>query len=108
MKGYRQCSSVALGQWAFVRGRGEVTHAEHGGHQLRLIERTSVRSQVEKYRPSKIEDICGNDDAMSRLKVIAEDGNMPHLIFAVCGLSLLLPSPPTPCQTATGCRRQLP
>jgi len=55
---------------------------------------------VEKYRPSKIEDICGNDDAMSRLKVIAEDGNMPHLIFAVGGLAfpsshLKQPPPPT-------------
>mmetsp|Transcript_15744 Transcript_15744/g.34111 ORF Transcript_15744/g.34111 Transcript_15744/m.34111 type:complete len:344 (-) Transcript_15744:438-1469(-) len=37
---------------------------------------------VEKYRPSKIEEIVGNEDAVSRLKKIAEDGNMPHLIFA--------------------------
>mmetsp|Transcript_11401 Transcript_11401/g.15550 ORF Transcript_11401/g.15550 Transcript_11401/m.15550 type:complete len:344 (+) Transcript_11401:159-1190(+) len=37
---------------------------------------------VEKYRPTIINDIVGNQDAVSRLKVIAEDGNMPHLIFA--------------------------
>ena len=39
--------------------------------------------QVEKYRPSLIEEIVGNEDAVSRLKKIADDGNMPHLIFAV-------------------------
>lgn len=38
---------------------------------------------VEKYRPHKISDIVGNQDAVSRLQVIAQDGNMPNLIFAV-------------------------
>lgn len=37
---------------------------------------------VEKYRPQKIVDIVGNKDAVSRLQVIAKDGNMPNLIFA--------------------------
>lgn len=37
---------------------------------------------VEKYRPHKIKDIVGNQDAVSRLQVIAQDGNMPNLIFA--------------------------
>lgn len=37
---------------------------------------------VEKYRPHKIADIVGNEDAVSRLEVIARDGNMPNLIFA--------------------------
>ncbi|KAM7259928.1 hypothetical protein ACFE04_015669 [Oxalis oulophora] len=37
---------------------------------------------VEKYRPAKIVDIVGNEDAVSRLQVIARDGNMPHLILA--------------------------
>eukprot|EP00250_Pteridium_aquilinum_P006933 c16754_g1_i1 orf=312-1331(-) len=37
---------------------------------------------VEKYRPHKIADIVGNEDAVSRLQVIARDGNMPNLIFA--------------------------
>ncbi|GBG71993.1 hypothetical protein CBR_g10932 [Chara braunii] len=37
---------------------------------------------VEKYRPKKIVDIVGNMDAVSRLQVIARDGNMPNLIFA--------------------------
>lgn len=38
---------------------------------------------VEKYRPTKVSDIVGNEDAVSRLQVIARDGNMPNLILAV-------------------------
>lgn len=38
---------------------------------------------VEKYRPNKISDIVGNEDAVSRLQVIARDGNMPNLILSV-------------------------
>ncbi|TYG77377.1 hypothetical protein ES288_D03G189800v1 [Gossypium darwinii] len=37
---------------------------------------------VEKYRPSKVSDIVGNEDAVSRLQVIARDGNMPNLILS--------------------------
>lgn len=38
---------------------------------------------VEKYRPNKVTDIVGNEDAVSRLQVIARDGNMPNLILSV-------------------------
>lgn len=38
---------------------------------------------VEKYRPNKVADIVGNEDAVSRLQVIARDGNMPNLILSV-------------------------
>jgi replication factor C subunit 2/4 len=38
--------------------------------------------QLEKYRPSKVADIVGNDDAVSRLQIISEQGNMPNLILA--------------------------
>lgn len=38
---------------------------------------------VEKYRPTKVADIVGNEDAVARLQVIARDGNMPNLILAV-------------------------
>ncbi|GAB2235218.1 hypothetical protein Droror1_Dr00027713 [Drosera rotundifolia] len=37
---------------------------------------------VEKYRPTRVADIVGNEDAISRLQVIAHDGNMPNLILA--------------------------
>ncbi|KAI0308189.1 P-loop containing nucleoside triphosphate hydrolase protein [Multifurca ochricompacta] len=37
---------------------------------------------VEKYRPSVLDDIVGNGDTISRLKIIAKDGNVPHLIIS--------------------------
>ncbi|KAK2079400.1 Subunit of heteropentameric Replication factor C (RF-C) [Prototheca wickerhamii] len=37
---------------------------------------------VEKYRPSIVKDIVGNTEAVSRLQIIAEEGNMPNLILA--------------------------
>ena len=40
-------------------------------------------TQVEKYRPSLIKDIVGNTDAVSRLQIISEEGNMPHFILSV-------------------------
>ena len=36
---------------------------------------------VEKYRPTKIDDIVGNKDAVDRLTAIASTGNLPNLIF---------------------------
>jgi hypothetical protein len=38
---------------------------------------------VEKYRPSKISDIVGNDETVTRLRVIAKNGNMPNIIITV-------------------------
>lgn len=37
---------------------------------------------VEKYRPHKLDDIVGNDETIERLKLIAQDGNMPHMIIS--------------------------
>jgi replication factor C subunit 2/4 len=37
---------------------------------------------VEKYRPVVLNDVVGNEDAVARLSVIAEEGNMPNLILA--------------------------
>ena len=37
---------------------------------------------MEKYRPLFLADIVGNVDTVDRLKVIAEEGNMPNLIIA--------------------------
>uniref|UniRef100_A0A6U4UBH7 AAA+ ATPase domain-containing protein n=1 Tax=Hemiselmis andersenii TaxID=464988 RepID=A0A6U4UBH7_HEMAN len=36
---------------------------------------------VEKYRPMVLNDVTGNEDAVCRLKSIAQDGNMPHMIL---------------------------
>ncbi|KMZ62919.1 hypothetical protein ZOSMA_439G00010 [Zostera marina] len=38
---------------------------------------------VEKFRPTKVADVVGNTDAVSRLQIIARDGNMPNLILSV-------------------------
>ncbi|GAX74242.1 hypothetical protein CEUSTIGMA_g1691.t1 [Chlamydomonas eustigma] len=37
---------------------------------------------LEKYRPSILKDIVGNVEAVARLQVIAEEGNMPNMILA--------------------------
>nr|VWO96722.1 Uncharacterized protein [Ganoderma boninense] len=37
---------------------------------------------VEKYRPCVLDDIVGNTDTIERLKVIARDGNCPHIIIS--------------------------
>lgn len=39
--------------------------------------------KVEKYRPTRVRDIVGNVEAVSRLQIIAEEGNMPNIILAV-------------------------
>ena len=37
---------------------------------------------LEKYRPQQIKDIVGNEEAVSRLEVLAVQGNMPNLILS--------------------------
>jgi DNA polymerase III delta prime subunit len=49
------------------------------------------RCRVEKYRPQKLSDVVGNEDAVQRLRAIAKDGNMPHMILTV--IPPCLPSP---------------
>ncbi|EFC43354.1 predicted protein [Naegleria gruberi] len=40
------------------------------------------RPWVERYRPIDMDDIVGNEEAVMRLRVIAEEGNMPNLILS--------------------------
>ena len=37
---------------------------------------------VEKYRPTRLDDIVGQDEVVSRLKAYVRAGNLPHLLFA--------------------------
>ncbi|KAJ3239127.1 replication factor C subunit 4 [Chytriomyces hyalinus] len=37
---------------------------------------------VEHYRPKLLRDIVGNEDTVSRLSIIARDGNMPNIIIS--------------------------
>ena len=39
-------------------------------------------ARVEKYRPIYLNDIVGNEETIERLKIIAKDGNMPHVIIS--------------------------
>jgi replication factor C subunit 2/4 len=39
--------------------------------------------RVEKYRPVLLKDIVGNEETVTRLQVIAKDGNMPNIIISV-------------------------
>lgn len=41
-----------------------------------------VHRRVEKYRPVFLDDIVGNTETIERLKIIAKDGNMPHVIIS--------------------------
>ena len=38
--------------------------------------------RVEKYRPVYLDQIVGNTETIERLKIIAKDGNMPHVIIS--------------------------
>jgi len=38
---------------------------------------------VEKYRPRKLSEIAGNEEIVQRLQVIANTGNMPHMLLTV-------------------------
>ncbi|KAJ1563877.1 replication factor C subunit 4, partial [Cladochytrium tenue] len=37
---------------------------------------------VEKYRPTVLRDIVGNEETVARLQVIARDGNMPNIVIS--------------------------
>jgi replication factor C subunit 2/4 len=38
--------------------------------------------RVEKYRPVFLDDVVGNEETIERLKIIAREGNMPHVIIS--------------------------
>lgn len=44
---------------------------------------SSAAPWVEKYRPQTVADIVGNTEAISRLQIIAKEGNLPNLLL--CG-----------------------
>ena len=37
---------------------------------------------VEKYRPRNIDEVVGNHETVSRLRIIAQDGNLPNVLLA--------------------------
>jgi replication factor C subunit 2/4 len=51
----------------------------HFSRELTLL---MISCRVEKYRPVFLDDIVGNTETVDRLKIIAKDGNMPHVIIS--------------------------
>ena len=51
-----------------------------------MLRSKKFHPQLEKYRPQVIKDIVGNVEAVARLQVIADEGNMPNMILAVSDL----------------------
>ena len=47
-----------------------------------MADLTPFIHRVEKYRPVFLDDVVGNTETIERLKIIAKDGNMPHLIIS--------------------------
>ena len=39
--------------------------------------------RVEKYRPTRLPDVVGNQETITRLQVFAQQGNVPNVIIAV-------------------------
>ena len=51
--------------------------------------------RVEKFRPLLLDDIVGNTETVERLKIIAKDGNMPHVIISgMPGIGCVRSQPP--------------
>lgn len=50
--------------------------------QFILFTKAFLSHRIEKYRPYVLNDIVGNTETIERLKIIARDGNMPHLIIS--------------------------
>mmetsp|Transcript_14591 Transcript_14591/g.44103 ORF Transcript_14591/g.44103 Transcript_14591/m.44103 type:complete len:348 (-) Transcript_14591:1140-2183(-) len=48
----------------------------------KLADATYDLPWVEKYRPKDIDDVVGNEEAVSRLQVIRREGNFPNIILA--------------------------
>lgn len=46
------------------------------------LRKLTTYSRVEKYRPVFLDDVVGNTETVERLKIIAKDGNMPHVIIS--------------------------
>ena len=53
------------------------------GDASRADGRHFIAHRVEKYRPILLDDIVGNSETVERLKVIAKDGNVPHIVLSV-------------------------
>ena len=79
------CHSAARPSWLpHPRQMDQISHTNCPGTSSSCCRQQElIRERVEKYRPRVLDDVVGNGDTISRLKVIAKDGNVPHLIISV-------------------------
>ena len=76
---------IQLGSEDEARGKrkhGETVEAGAGASGLKPGKPAFEMPWVEKYRPKLIKDVVGNSEAVKRLAVIAEQGNIPNLMLA--------------------------
>ena len=57
--------------------------SEVAGNMHILGPESLFHMQVEKFRPTLVREIVGNQEAVERLQIISEEGNMPNIILAV-------------------------
>ncbi|KAG8416140.1 replication factor C subunit 4 [Metarhizium acridum] len=71
--------------WPHLRMRLQITNC-HGTLVLpppsKLDAANIAVRRVEKYRPVFLDDVVGNTETIERLKIIAREGNMPHVIIS--------------------------
>ena len=60
-----------------------VSLAFHGANHCSLFDVIDFNCRVEKYRPTNLLEIMGNDEVVARLEIFAEKGNMPNIVL--CG-----------------------
>src|SRR6266487_3126403 len=76
-------SSTSAAKRALTANANGVANYElpwYGDSPFELNQLTKCR--VEKYRPVFLDDIVGNTETIERLKIIAKEGNMPHVIIS--------------------------
>ncbi|KAJ2359834.1 replication factor C subunit 4 [Coemansia sp. RSA 2610] len=75
-----QCRARANG--ACELGSVRSAQTAPGADKRRVLTGQRATCRVEKYRPTELKDVVGNQDTVERLGVIASTGNMPNLILA--------------------------
>ena len=66
----------------FYKGSKTISTIANGSSLVTVLT-VSFIGRVEKYRPAKTADIVGNHELISRIRAIAQQGNMPNLLLCV-------------------------
>ncbi|KAJ3303787.1 replication factor C subunit 4 [Blyttiomyces sp. JEL0837] len=74
-----EATDVAMGE---ASGAAAAAAAAEIDSEYKGNQDTYSMPWVEKYRPLLLKDIVGNEETVSRLKIIARDGNLPNIIIS--------------------------